>query len=160
MRVIGIDPGSRVTGYGIIEGEGDNLKLVAFGVIRADPHATLLERYIKIYEEVKVIIGKYAPGEAAVESIFFCKNASSAIKLGEARSVAMLAAGRSGLKVSEYAPKRVKQAVTGVGTAHKSQVQHMVKQILKLDEVPKPADASDAIAIALCHIFTKKRTPR
>ena len=160
MRVIGIDPGSRSTGYGIVEGEGEKLKLVAFGAIKSSPRTGIIERYVKIYEELEEILRKYRPCEAAVESIFFCKNVKSAIKLGEARSVAMLAAGRAGLPVSEYAPRRVKQAVVGVGTAHKSQVQHMVQHILKLEEAPQPDDASDAIAIALCHIFSKKRVPR
>ena len=159
MRVIGIDPGSISTGYGIIEGEGENLELVVFGAIKAKPRASLLDRYIAIYEKLREIIAEYGPREAAVETLFFSKNVKSAIKLGEARAVAMLAAGRAGLPVSEYAPRRVKKAVVGVGTAHKSQVQSMVQHILKLKEAPTPDDASDAIAIALCHIISKKRYP-
>ena len=157
MRVIGIDPGSISTGYGIIEGEGENLELVVYGAIKAAPRTSLVERLIAIYEKLGEIIRKHEPREAAVETLFFCKNVKSAIKLGEARAVAMLAAGKAGLTVSEYAPRRVKQSVVGVGAAHKSQVQSMVQHILRLKEAPTPDDASDALAIALCHIFSKKR---
>jgi crossover junction endodeoxyribonuclease RuvC len=150
-RILGVDPGSRVTGYGIVEEARGELRVVDCGVIRADAGAPVSERYLAIHDALAVLIGRHRPEVVAVESLFFCKNASSAIKLAQVRGVVLLAAAEAGLETYEYAPRRVKQAVVGRGSAAKVQVQEMVKVLLGLAEVPQPADAADALAVAICH---------
>jgi crossover junction endodeoxyribonuclease RuvC len=149
--ILGVDPGSRVTGYGIVEQVRGELRAVDCGVIRPDAAAPASERYLVIHDSLATLITQFHPDVVAVESLFFCKSASSAIKLAQVRGVVLLAAAEAGLEVYEYAPRRVKQAVVGRGSASKVQVQQMVKALLGLAEVPKPEDAADALAVAICH---------
>jgi crossover junction endodeoxyribonuclease RuvC len=154
-RVLGIDPGSRITGYGVIDIDGSRLRYVASGSIRTT-QGEFPERLGEIYDGVLVLIQTHAPQEVAVEEVFLARNANSALKLGQARGAALAAVVSNGLQVNEYAARRVKQAVTGTGGATKQQVQHMVRVLLNLEAAPA-GDAADALAIAICHINT--RTP-
>jgi len=149
LRILGVDPGSRVTGYGIVEVEGPRQRWLAHGQIRCGD-GDMAGRLLRIYTELAALIREYAPGEAAVESVFVNRNVASAIVLGQARGAAICALAAAGLSLSEYAPAQVKSAIVGQGRAEKNQVQHMVKSLLKLREAP-PADAADALAVALCH---------
>jgi crossover junction endodeoxyribonuclease RuvC len=149
VRIIGIDPGSRVTGYGVIESSAGRCRILAFGRICTESGA-LPARLLQIQNELAAILREYRPNEAAVEQVFVKRNATTAVVLGQARGVALCTAAAAGLPVADYAATQVKQAVTGSGRAEKSQVQHMVKLLLKLTQVP-PSDAADALAIALCH---------
>lgn len=151
MRVLGIDPGSLNTGYGVIEGNGTNLKLIASGCISNKSKDNPSERYNKIYTELKKVIQKTNPEIAALENVIYCNNTRIAIKLGEARGIAILAASEMCVPIAEYAPKKVKQAVVGSGAASKIQVQHMVQHLLGLNKLPQP-DTADALAVAICHI--------
>lgn len=153
MRIIGIDPGTLVTGYGVVEKEGGRVSFVACGCVRNRPDEPLPARFLRIHRELGKVFASFRPSAAAVEGVFFCRNVSSAIKLGEARGIAMLVAAENGVEVFEYAPRRVKQAVMGRGGAGKGQVQYMMKSLLGMDELPSPPDASDALALALCHAF-------
>lgn len=151
--ILGIDPGSRITGYGIINCQGSKHEYVTSGCIRLTPNAPLPEKLEEIFIGITTIIEQYSPQEMAIEEVFMARNPDSALKLGQARGVAIVAAKIQGLPVSEYAAKKVKQAVVGVGSAKKAQVQHMVRVLLKLPANPQE-DAADALAIALCHINT------
>ena len=154
-RVLGIDPGSRLTGYGVIDIIGGQLRYVASGSIRTT-RGEFPERLGEIYGGVTSLIHAHAPQEVAIEEVFLARNANSALKLGQARGAALAAVVSNELKVNEYAARRVKLAVTGTGGATKQQVQHMVRVLLNLDGAPT-SDAADALAIAICHINT--RTP-
>jgi crossover junction endodeoxyribonuclease RuvC len=156
MRIIGVDPGTLATGYGIIEREGGRLSYVGGGCIHNHRDTLLHERFLKIHQELKKVFKSYRPDQMAVEGLFFCKNVKAAIKLGEARGIAMLVAAENGVDVFEYAPRRVKQAVLGRGGAQKQQVAFMMKQILNMREEPHPADAADALALAVCHAFSTR----
>ncbi len=147
--ILGIDPGSRVTGYGVIRQHGRHLLYIGSGCIRTQVD-DLPSRLGKIYAGVSEIITQYQPDCFAIEQVFMAKNADSALKLGQARGVAILAAVNNNLPVFEYAARQVKQTVTGTGAAEKAQVQHMVRSILKLSAAPQ-ADAADALAIAITH---------
>lgn len=147
--ILGIDPGSRKTGFGIIETLKGQHAYVASGVIRL-PDAPLSERLQIIFEGVTEVIGDYLPKEMAIEQVFMAKNANSALVLGQARGAAIVAATNQQLSVAEYEAKKIKQSVVGNGGADKSQVQHMVKQLLRLSAQPQE-DAADALAVALCH---------
>jgi crossover junction endodeoxyribonuclease RuvC len=151
MIILGIDPGSVITGYGVIERQGRQARLIECGCIRMKSGSPLPDRLKVIYDSLTEVITLLRPDQAAIESTFFGKNAQSALILGHARGVAMLAATNAGLPVSEYAPREIKQSVVGTGGASKEQIQYMVQAILKLPRAPKPADAADAVAIALCH---------
>jgi len=151
-RVLGIDPGSRTTGYGIVESRGGQSVYVASGCVRAR-EAELAARLAEIYTGIVELIVAHAPDAVAIEQVFVARNAGSALKLGQARGAALTAAVVSGVPVTEYAARRVKQAVTGTGAASKAQVQHMVCRLLGLHTAPG-ADAADALAIAICHINT------
>jgi crossover junction endodeoxyribonuclease RuvC len=148
-RIIGIDPGSRVTGYGIIDTAGQTLRYVASGCIRVKGEA-LADRLGMIFAGVNEVIDEFQPGEMAVERVFMNKNADSALKLGQARGAAICAGVTRTVPVSEYAAREIKQAVVGKGGATKEQVQHMVRVLLALDGQP-PSDAADALAVAICH---------
>lgn len=153
MKILGIDPGSRATGYGLIRLEGNRLHHIDNGVIRPHEKAGLAHRLLHIHQQLQIVISQYAPDCSAVEQIFMAKNAQSALKLGHARGVAILAAASAELEVAEYTPLQVKSAVVGYGRASKSQVQQMVKALLKLPEIAQE-DASDALAVAICHAHT------
>jgi crossover junction endodeoxyribonuclease RuvC len=150
MRILGIDPGSRITGYGLIEKTGNRLIHVDNGAIYTRTDAPLSDRLKIIYDGLTQVIADHAPDTVAVERIFVAKNALSALKLGHARGVAMLAGVNAGLPVGEYTAVEVKQAVVGYGKAAKTQVQQMVRVLLNLPEIAQE-DASDALAVAICH---------
>ncbi len=152
--ILGIDPGSRVTGYGIIKAVGTRQEYVTSGCIKTTDKATLPERLDVIFDGVSQIINEYVPDELAIERIFMARSADSALKLGHARGVAIVAGVQQGLPVHEYEARKIKQAVVGTGAATKSQVQHMVMTLLKLNEKPQ-SDAADALAIAICHVNTQ-----
>ena len=149
-RILGIDPGSRATGYGIIDKIGSNLGFVTCGTIRTGGENKFGDRLLLIYEGLRSVIDQYKPDVAAVEDVFLSQNPQSALKLGHARGVAVLAAMKSGLEVHDYLPRKVKQAVAGYGQADKQQVQHMVRALLELSSSPSN-DAADALAVAICH---------
>lgn len=148
-RIIGIDPGSRVTGYGIIDQQGRRLRYVASGCIRVEGKA-IADRLGAIFDGVSRVIEEYQPQEMAVERVFMNKNADSALKLGQARGAAICAGITRAIPVSEFAARAIKQAVVGKGAAAKEQVQHMICILLSLDKRP-PSDAADALAVAICH---------
>lgn len=148
-RILGIDPGSRVTGYGVIDSDGRRSRHVASGCIRTS-EGGLAERLGDIFAGVSEVVAVHAPLEAAIEQVFMAKNAASALKLGQARGAAICAAVTAGLPISEYSPRTIKQAVVGTGKADKEQVQHMVKRILGLDQRLLP-DQADALAVAISH---------
>ena len=154
-RVLGIDPGSRVTGYGIIDAAADTARYVASGAV-ITAKGPFTSRLADIYSGVSDVIAEHAPTTLAIEEVFFAKNAQSALKLGQARGVAIAAAVASTLQVHEYAPRSVKLAVVGSGRASKAQVQYMVRAILGLDTEPQ-ADAADALAVAICHVNTRSK---
>ena len=149
MRILGIDPGSLLTGYGVIDIKGNHNRYVTCGTLSLKT-LTMPARLQLIYETISEIITEYKPDEFAIERVFVGKNSDSALKLGHARGVAMCAASMAGLEVSEYAPREIKLAATGSGSADKTQVQHMVKVLLGLNKSPSE-DAADALAIAICH---------
>ena len=148
-RIIGIDPGSRITGYGIVEVSGARSRWIAHGRI-ACAAGPLPQRLLRILQEVSAVIREHRPTEAAIEEVFVKDNVATALILGQARGAAICALAHAGLEVAEYAPASIKSAIVGSGRAEKAQIQHMVKALLGLDEAP-PTDAADALAIALCH---------
>jgi crossover junction endodeoxyribonuclease RuvC len=155
MRVLGIDCGGEYTGYGVVEmHSGGRLVCLACGAIKLSPRDPLARRLARIYEGLGSLIGEHRPDEVAIEGIFYALNVKSALKLGQVRGVAMLAAAAAGLEVAEYSPLTIKSSVVGYGRAEKQQVQHMVTRLLELSEPPEPMDASDALAIAICHLHT------
>ena len=152
MRILGIDVGTQIAGYSVIDIVGGKLRPLTYGAIKATSRKlSFPDRLRKIYEGLTNVIQEYKPTEVAVEELFYGKNVKSAIKIGEGRGVAILCAANANIPVTEYAATVVKKSVTGMGNATKMQVQEMVKNILGLSEIPKPADAADAIAIAICH---------
>jgi len=151
VRVFGIDPGSLRTGYGCIETDGRRHRLIECGAIRSPEKASLAARLQQIHDELRRLIDATAPDCVAIENLFHARNVRSALTLGHARGVAMLAAVQSGRAVIEYTPAEIKSSVAGYGRAEKTQIQHMVKILLGLDAAPRPHDAADALAVALCH---------
>ena len=149
MRVLGIDPGLAVTGYGIVDANGSRMSPVEYGVIRSK--GEMAERLAQIYRELELVILQHSPDAVGVEQVFKGPNVQSLVKLSHARAAAVLAAGLRGLPVFEYTPMQIKRAVTGRGAADKSQVCFMITRLLALPEAPKPLDASDALAVAICH---------
>lgn len=150
MRILGIDPGSHITGYGIIEKKGNYLRHVVHGEIKAKKDSLLSEMLISLYQQLSGAITQYGPEAVALENIFYGKNVRSLIKQAQVRGVAIYAGADRGVNVFEYSPLEIKKAVVGYGRAEKRQVQMMVKAILNLPEIP-PADAADALAAAICH---------
>ncbi|MEV0648626.1 crossover junction endodeoxyribonuclease RuvC [Phytomonospora sp. NPDC050363] len=154
MRVLGVDPGLTRCGVGIVEGEpGRTCRLIVGGVIRTDPGTELAERLLAIEGKLTALLTKYEPDAVAVERVFSQHNVSTVIGTAQASGVAMLAGARRGLPVTTYTPSEVKAAVTGYGDADKNQVTTMVTRLLRLTEAPRPADAADAIALAICHVW-------
>ncbi len=153
MLVIGIDPGTAITGYGLVEERPDgSLIPKGFGVITTPAKAPMPERLLTLFNELNAILAQHAPQSAAVEKLFFQRNVRTAISVGQARGVALLCLARAKLPIGEYTPLEIKQAVAGYGAAEKYQVQHMVRALLTLEEIPKPDDAADALAVAICHL--------
>ena len=154
MRIFGIDPGSERTGYGCIESSGGRHRLVASGILSAPARSTFPERLFAIHTGLRELLERHRPECVAVENIFFAKNVRSALKLGHARGIALLAASQASIPVVEYSPAEIKRSVVGYGRAEKHQVQMMMKLLLGLDAVPSPHDVADALAVAICHIHT------
>jgi crossover junction endodeoxyribonuclease RuvC len=160
MRVMGIDPGSLCTGYGIVEETGGRLTSVHFGGIRSKPKSPFEYRLKTIYDGLIAVIDEYQPDTVAVEDVFFAKDPKAAIKLGQTRGVTLLAAAQADITLAEYTPLEVKQSVVGYGHADKHQVRDMVTALLKLKTKPEPLDASDALAVAICHLHSYKARSR
>ena len=163
MIIAGVDPGSRVTGYGIIKVTGNHFQCLDYGAIsttgRGDP-SDLKDRLLKIFNALSEVLTKYTPEYLVVESVFYARNVHSSLLLGHVRGIILLAAAQANLPVVEYSPLEVKKAVTGYGRAGKEQVQAMVKTLLNLESVPQPHDASDALALALCQGFGGARSSK
>ena len=159
IRIIGIDPGLRVTGWGVIDRAGPRLSFVACGVIRTDAGAPVAARLLAIHEGLQRVIADHGPDEAAVEETFVSRDAKASLKLGQARGVALLAPALGGLAVAEYAPTLVKKSVVGTGHAEKRQVEAMVRILLPRAR-PESADAADALAVAICHAHHRGAVPR
>lgn len=151
MRILGIDPGYAILGYGIVDMKGNHFKAVEYGAITTDAKMDMPGRLKILYNSLMELIARYEPDTASVEELFFNTNAKTAILVGQARGVAVLACANSGLEIAEYTPLQIKQALVGYGRAEKQQVQLMVKTLLNLKAVPKPDDTADALAAAVCH---------
>lgn len=151
MRVLGIDPGSETTGWGVVEGEARRYRLIEYGTIKAPPREQFSTRLLKIYAGIEEVIARLKPDACSVEEAFYATNVKVALKLGQVRGVVLLAAEQAKLEIHEYSPRLVKQTVVGYGNAEKHQVQEMVRVLLSLRSVPEPHDASDALALAICH---------
>jgi len=151
MRVLGIDPGSETTGWGVVEGDARRYELVEFGAVKAGPRERFAARLLKIASGVEELIERFRPDVCAVEEAFFAVNAQTALKLGHVRGVVLYAAERASVEIVEYAPRLVKQVVVGYGAAEKHQTQEMVRVLLRLKTPPQPYDAADALALAVCH---------
>ena len=161
MRVLGIDCGTECTGYGVVELDGrDKLACVSFGGIRLSPREPLPIRLSTVFERLSSLIQEFQPDRVAIEEVFYSVNAKSALKLGQVRGVAMLAASSQKLQIGEYAPLTIKASVVGYGRAEKEQVQMMVARLLCLEQIPEPADAADALAIAICDLHTQATLTR
>lgn len=156
MRILGIDPGTGILGFGVIDVIKGKASLVDAGVVRTPPHTPLDERLVDIYESLQQIIKETKPEHMSIEKLFFAQNVTTAMSVSHARGVAMLAGKQGGLTIYEYTPLQIKQGLTGYGRADKKQIQEMVRVILNLKEVPKPDDCADAIAAALLHAQTMK----
>lgn len=151
MRILGLDPGTATTGYGFIDAIDGRLSVVAYGVISTPASEIPANRLLAIYDSLTNLLVEFAPDTAAVEQVFFGRNITTAIAVGQARGVLLLALAQAGLAVSEYSPPQVKESVTGYGNADKAQVQMMVRHLLDLAETPRPDDAADALAVAITH---------
>jgi crossover junction endodeoxyribonuclease RuvC len=151
---LGIDPGTAIVGYAVVTARGSELSMIACDVITTPAGMPLAQRLQHIYTRLSEIVATYRPNEGAMEELFFAKNARTALSVGQARGVAMLALANGGLSVAEYTPRQVKQAVSGYGGADKQQVGEMVRILLHLKSIPKPDDAADAAAVAICHLHT------
>ena len=154
MIIFGIDPGSDRTGYGCVDSDGSRHRLVMCGAIKTKASATFPEKLLVIHSRLTTLLSECRPDAVAIENVFFSVNVRSALKLGHARGVAMLAAVEAGVPVAEYTPAEIKRSVVGYGRAEKPQVQQMIKLILGLADVPSPHDAADALAVAVCHIHS------
>ncbi|MCR5035688.1 MAG: crossover junction endodeoxyribonuclease RuvC [Clostridia bacterium] len=151
MIILGIDPGYAILGWGVIEKTGNHFRAIDYGAVTTDKDMEMPDRLEALYNGLREIIEEYRPEEASIEKLFFNTNTTTAINVGQARGVAILACVKGGLKVGEYTPLEIKQALVGYGRADKQQVQFMVKTMLNLPEVPKPDDTADALAAAICH---------
>jgi len=157
MLAIGIDPGTAITGYGLVSEEDDgSLKVVNYGVILTSADDAMPDRLVHLYQQLKNIIELHSPQSGAVEKLFFARNVRTALTVGQARGVALLALAESEVSIAEYSPNEIKQAVVGYGGADKNQVQKMVQAILELDQIPHPDDAADALAVAICHLHSAR----
>lgn len=151
MVILGIDPGTATTGFGVIRAVGNSIRPVDYGVISTPAGVPMEERLLMIHEQMTRILEQWRPEQAAIEELYFNRNVTTGITVGQARGVLLLACAQKGLRVHEYSPLEVKQALVGNGRAEKQQVQFMVKTFLGLREIPKPDDAADGLAIAICH---------
>jgi crossover junction endodeoxyribonuclease RuvC len=154
VKIFGIDPGSDRTGYGCIESSGSRHRLVICGILSAPPRSSFPEKLLVIHRGLRALLERHRPECVAIENIFYAKNVRSALKLGHARGIALLAASEAAIPVVEYSPAEIKRSVVGYGRAEKPQVQAMMKLLLGLDAAPSPHDVADALAVAICHIHT------
>ncbi len=154
MLVLGIDPGTAVTGFGLVVKDGRNLTAVEHGVIRTRASTDFALRLVQIHEEIKTLLERHQPDAVAVEELFFSRNAKTFGTVSQARGVLLLTVAQHGIEIFEYTPLQVKQAVVGYGKAEKKQVQKMVKSILRMENIVRPDDAADALAVAICHIHS------
>jgi len=159
MIILGIDPGIAIVGFGLIKYERNKFEVIDYGVLTTPAHTPVHERLVTIYDDLQSLIKKYNPEEFAIEELFFNTNQKTVIQVCEARGILLLAAQQNGLEISEYTPLQVKQSVVGYGRAEKIQVMSMTKNILKMDKIPKPDDAADALAIAICHAHSSGANP-
>lgn len=160
MRVLGIDPGSETLGWGVVEGENLKYRLVDYGTVKSSPREQFSKRLLKAFDGVAAVIETHKPDVMSVEEAFFAVNVKVALKLGQVRGAIIVLGEKSGLEIAEYSPRLVKQTVVGHGAAEKHQVQEMVKLLLRMQKVPEPHDAADALALAICHFHhagAKKR---
>lgn len=151
MIILGIDPGYAILGWGVVERTGNHFRAIDYGAVTTDKDMEMPDRLEALYNGLREIVEEYRPEEASIEKLFFNTNTTTAINVGQARGVAILACVKGGLKVAEYTPSEIKQALVGYGKADKQQVQFMVKTMLNLPEIPKPDDTADALAAAICH---------
>jgi crossover junction endodeoxyribonuclease RuvC len=158
IRILGIDPGTAIVGWGIIDCDNTNTKtkVIAFGHIETDKNLSDCERLSEITDNIISILENYNPQETAIEELFYFKNAKTVISVAQARGVIMNICFRKKISVAEYTPLQIKQSLTGYGKADKTQMQRMIKNVLRLDSIPKPDDTADALAVALCHINSRK----
>lgn len=156
MIILGIDPGTALCGYGILQSDGDAMQAVAYGALTTPSNWEMPRRLQHIFAELTALIAKHQPTDVVVEKLFFSKNVRTALSVGQARGVVLLAAAQAGVALHEYTPLQVKQAVVGYGRADKQQVQQMVRLLLQLDAIPQPDDAADALAIAICHAHSAR----
>ncbi|CAM4400166.1 crossover junction endodeoxyribonuclease RuvC [Paenibacillus phoenicis] len=151
MRILGIDPGIAIVGFGFIDKQGNRVTPVQYGCIQTEAHTPEEERLMHVYEAMVQLIDKYKPDAVAFEKLFFNRNVTTAMSVSQARGVLVLAAAQKGLPIAEYTPMQVKQAIVGYGKAEKRQVQEMTRMFLKLQAIPKPDDVADALSVAICH---------
>lgn len=156
MRILGIDPGYAIVGYGALDYSAGRFKVAEFGAITTPAHTLFEERLVSVYDEMTALLERTKPEAMAIETLFYAHNQSTVIYVAEARGVILLAARKAGVPVFEYTPLQVKQAVAGYGKAVKKQVQEMTRAILRLDRVPKPDDTADALAMAICHAHSSR----
>jgi crossover junction endodeoxyribonuclease RuvC len=157
MLVIGIDPGTATTGYGLVRQKAQGeLITIDFGVIKTSSKSLMTDRLLQLHRELSAVISLHRPESAAVEELFFQRNVATAMSVGQARGIALLALAQAGIPVDEYAPSEIKQAISGYGGADKQQMQQMVRTILALDTIPRPDDAADALAVAICHLHSSQ----
>lgn len=150
-RILGIDPGTAIVGWGVVEGEGQDLRLVQYGVIRTPAHMPLPQRVTLVYDGIRELLDQHRPDGVGVEQLFFARNVTTALPVAHARGVILLAIQQALLPLREFTPMEIKQAVTGYGKADKHQMQQMVRLLLGLDDIPRPDDAADAVAVAICY---------
>jgi crossover junction endodeoxyribonuclease RuvC len=157
VRVLGIDPGTATTGYGLVdEDEAGDARLVEYGVILTEAGVPMPERLLRLHGELSALLIRSRPDAAAVEELFFGRNVTTAVTVGQARGVVLLALAQAGLPAFDYKPAQVKQALVGYGGADKAQIQEMVRLMLRLPEIPRPDDAADAVAVAICHLHSAR----
>jgi crossover junction endodeoxyribonuclease RuvC len=155
MLAIGIDPGTAITGYGFVHlTQNGELELIDFGVITTPSDIPMADRLQQLYSQLSQLLALHQPRSGAVEKLYFQRNVSTAISVGQARGVTLLALAEAGVEVAEYTPREIKQAIVGYGGAEKKQIQHMVRTLLEMDSIPQPDDAADALAIAICHLHS------
>ena len=150
MLVLGLDPGLATTGYGLVAGDGQHLTALAHGVVRTPARQPMADRLLRLHHELQELVERYQPQVAAVEKLFFSKNVTTGIQVAQARGVTLLTVAQAGLRITEYTPMQIKQGITGHGSADKLQVQEMVRMLLNLERIPRPDDAADALAVAIC----------
>jgi crossover junction endodeoxyribonuclease RuvC len=151
MRVLGIDPGTATLGYGVIDADEDGMRMVTYGVIRTKAKTPMQERLLTIYSGIRDLLTEFEPDSAGIEELFFGRNVTTAITVGQARGVVLLALAQANIPIGEYSPPKIKEAVAGYGNADKNQIQMMVRNLLDLEETPRPDDAADGLAVAITH---------